>query len=249
MTKTTSLPISGFVLILLSILVVCKAQKIRLHLELSATIRENIKGSVHGNKFLWIPQVTLSSTKILEKSESRQRLDYYSLSHIFENETNKLTQKVPKRILSRQYELKKKPHNSDMNCQCTFIEKKKLLGTKKKAKESKNKHKLAIIRSRLKKFLKQRRSHGLKKPSLKTCIRNKSRTNKKFFLCQIYFAKILKELKHRHVSHRTTLSQKISTRLAYILKRPPKKSRSHRNGFLKRKKKSKSKIIVLEINK
>ena len=230
------------------------------HLLLSENVKKSIKHSVHGNKFVWFPEIKLSRSHLKPKINRQELLDYHSLSHIFkkeDNSKNKLLQIKQRRLESvmirEKHSIKGKLHTDETNlhnlkCQCIFREIPQ--GNKNLAQK-----KVKIIKSKIKKNKKRikakRKQHKRKKnkkPSLKSCLLMKKLTKKNKILCKYFYSDVFSKLNHvRSKKKRKHKRKKKSRLLKFSEKRLIELQKLLKKTSNKHKKKKKSNLVLLEI--
>jgi hypothetical protein len=241
-----------------------KHKGLAFHIFLSDNVKKSIKHSVHGNKFVWFPEIKLSASHKSLKIKRQEMMDYESLSHIFKKQ--KLLQRKPMKIKKRRLEsvmvreqhlIKGKLHTDETNlhnlkCQCVFREMpaSKPALAQKQIKPVKS-HKMHHLKKRLKKRKKQKRRQQKKsKPSLKSCLLSNSISRKKEILCDYFYSDILSQLtrkkskKHKHRKHGNNRLIK-----ELVNKKRLKQIRKMLNQSKNRRKKRKnSNLVLLELN-
>lgn len=266
MGKLSTLFVLGF-LSLLSGAKINKKGRTAFHLFLSENIKKSIKHSVHGNKFVWIPEIELSASHASAKINRQELLDYKSLSHIFKKP--KIVSKHPLKIKSRHLEsvlvrethsIRGKMHTDETNlhnlkCQCVFREirpsqvnlaqeslKSVKMGANSGA-ETKLKKRMRRKRKNKRRSLKRK---SRSKPSLKYCLLNRSLSQKTEVLCDYFYKDILSKLDDD--GNRKKKKRKLNLTKRIIDKKRLRKLRKLLRKAKKRHKKhKKSNLVLLEI--
>jgi hypothetical protein len=238
-------------------------ENIAFHLILNENIRKNIKHSVHGNKFVWIPEIKLSAIRSQKQPPRRDFLDYESLQHIFKSHPSK-PQKgllvkgrhLEAKMVRDVYPIKGKLHATETNlhnlkCQCVFRElpKEQPILAQKSVKKIKT-------RRREKHFRRRKNQHKksslkkVRKPSLRSCLVKKHLSESSLVLCDYFykdlFAKLVPSNKASNKRHR----KRASHRGPRFNKRKSNKKRLNvLRNLLKKKhtKHKKSNLVLLQI--
>ena len=242
-------------------------KKLAFHLLLNESVKKNIKHSVHGNKFVWIPEIKLSTIHIPSKAKSNGALDYQSLSHIFKKPKAKKRNNLkikPRRLEGQMvrdtYPIKGQlqaddPNLHNLKCQCVFRE----LPKNPKQLVQKSVKKVKKLRKSLK-HLSKRTKKGrksilrkIKKPSLKSCLLKKKISKERDVLCRYFYSDLFSKLsdgnKRKHRKRRK--ASKYRRRKVRLNKRKSNEKRLNllRKLLLKtnKKKHKKSNLVLLEI--
>lgn len=266
MGKLSILFVLGF-LSLTSLTKINKKGRTAFHLFLSDNIKKSIKLSVHGNKFIWFPEIKLSASHAVSKINRQDLLDYKSLSHIFKSP--KIVSKHPLKIKTRHLEsvmvsethpIRGKLHTDktkmhDLKCQCVFrelapAEVNLAQESLKSVASSGVLHKKAKMQKRAKRRRQGKRRRNRRKsrskPSLKHCLLSRSMSKKMEVLCDYFYSDILGKLDERAAKKRSKRKERLVKRT--INKKRLRKLRKLLRGTKNHKKKhKKSNLVLLEI--